>query len=88
MKKIILFLLLLTTFTAFSQYVGETFQLNEPLPGTESYIYQASYFVELEPGFEYAAQGSNSFVACIDPMMVFPPYTGQFGGHPITITEV
>jgi RHS repeat-associated protein len=66
---------------------GTSFILNQHLTGNQHY--KASQFVEMNVaagstiGFQYIANGSNEFIAEIDPFMVFPPEEGEFGGPAI-----
>ncbi|KAF0204074.1 MAG: RHS repeat-associated core domain [Bacteroidetes bacterium] len=63
---------------------GTSFILNQHLTGNQHY--KASQFVEMNVaagstiGFQYIANGSNEFIAEIDPFMVFPPTGGELGG--------
>ncbi|MCK4679304.1 MAG: hypothetical protein KAT48_14315 [Bacteroidales bacterium] len=82
MKKIIsFFVLLLAGVSLLGQnlHQAEAFELNTP-PPVGSNIYEASQYVLLDPGFEYAPTGINYFEAHINPFLVFPPEGGEFGG--------
>ncbi|MBN2891615.1 MAG: hypothetical protein JXL97_07100 [Bacteroidales bacterium] len=62
-----------TTISAFSQtpQIGEYFELDENLTG-ETYIYRARDYIELQPGFEYSAEGNKFFYAEIAPSIILP----------------
>lgn len=63
---------------------GESFTLDQHLPGYNSYDYTASEFVKLtndrKSAFDYVPIPGMSFHAIADPQLVFPPEEGEFGG--------
>ena len=67
-----------------NEETGESFILNQPLDGSQSYKYTASEYIKMIEGngtnFEYSPQPGQFFQAKIDPLLVFPPDEGIFGG--------
>lgn len=59
---------------------GSSFSLNEPVMGGQ-HLYEATDFIELQPGFEFTAPSSSAcFEGIINPFMIFPPEDGISGG--------
>ena len=88
MKKlyILISLVFIVQLFAFGQDVALLHVLDEPLNGEQHFI--ASEYINCLPedgsaqGFSYIAQSGESFVAEIDPFLVFPPEEGEITGDP------
>jgi len=81
MKKtiIILYSILVSTLL-YGQDPQPFFELNAPEPPNQTRDYLASEYISLMPSF-HADPNSDQFVrAHIDPLMVFPPEEGIYGG--------
>jgi RHS repeat-associated protein len=61
-----------------AQQQSPSFLLDEPLSG--NHHYQASQYIKLKPGFEYKATAGATFIADINPFLLFPPEEGETGG--------
>ena len=83
MKKIIIILYsILVCNLVYGQDPEPFFELNAPEPPNQTRDYLASEYISLLPSF-HADPNTGKFVrAHIDPLMVFPPEEGKFGGPP------
>ncbi len=76
--KAITLLCLFLPFVTHAQEPQETFTLNSPESGTKNYV--ARDYVTLKPGFSYKAESAKSFMAKINPCLLFPPIDNLIGG--------
>ncbi len=85
----ILIIICLLAYHAHSQHISDNvkqrnyhedqyFELNQPSAGNQTYV--ARDYIKLEPGFSYTAQNSESFNGYTNPLLVFPPTQGEYGG--------
>ncbi|MEI8047022.1 MAG: FG-GAP-like repeat-containing protein [Bacteroidota bacterium] len=80
-KVIVLILILFISGSLFCQtlHQAESFELNATVTGNQ--IYEASRYIKLlEPGFHYVPQANETFVARINPFLIFPPTGDETGG--------
>ncbi len=82
MRKLISLLLLFAVFNINGQQLhqGVYFELDQSYTGTGSHIFEASDFVDMNPGFEYEAENTDFFNAHINPYLILPPERGKLGG--------
>jgi hypothetical protein len=63
---------------------GESFVFDEPLSSNSSYNYVAAEYIKMvgesSLGFSYSPQPGEHFNGKINSLLVFPPYSGEFGG--------